>query len=599
MSSISPDLARDVTAVAHSKSAPQTKPRQSVNWSGALLVVLVILGLFTDLGGRGLNEPDEGRYAEIAREMLASGNWIEPTLHGFEHFQKPPLIYWATAASFQLFGLTEWAARLPSALAAGLTLELTFFIARTWFGSRAAFASTLVLLTSLEFFALARSLTPDMLMTFFITAALASFVHWTIAPDRWCRLWGFFLAMGLGFLTKGPMALVVPLSGAVAWQLAMRHCGEPRRIPWFKGLSMTLFVGLSWHLVICLRHPHLAEYFLKSELAGRVATNVHGRHQPFWFFVPVILAGWLPGVLFLPSIAVWCYQRLRAPERLSPVGWMLIGWLSIPLLVLSLSSSKLVTYVLPLFPALALLGGGWWSRSTVAHNVVRPAMGWLLILGLLAAGSWLGGHFWPPLASLRTPTLIGGLLLVAVALGVAVYEYGKVPPLLGGTLVLTTLGAWLILAGHADRANNLLNRQACVRTLAAHIRSIDAANPVVFTYGVNAPGLEFYLRRTLPLMKTQADDFIPHSPGLTARLLAMPEDTASLRQPGQPLLGLVRSDRLATEFPEDEWAVVDRAGGLALVRLRETAPNGLGIVAPAPTKPGCPVPAGKPELDPW
>ncbi|HSH16289.1 MAG TPA: hypothetical protein VLD18_09670, partial [Verrucomicrobiae bacterium] len=88
-------------------------------------------------------------------------------------------------------------------------------------------------------------------------------------------------------------------------------------------------------------------------------------------------------------------------------------------------------------------------------------------------------------------------------------------------------------------------------------------------------------------------------PGQTARLLAMPEDTARLRQPGQPLLGLVRSDRLATEFPADKWAVVDRAGGLTLVSLRETNPNGLGIVAPAPINRGCPVPAGKTELDPW
>ncbi|MDB6168210.1 MAG: glycosyl transferase family 39, partial [Verrucomicrobia bacterium] len=144
-----------------------TEPKGS--WWLPLLAVVV---LFTLLGSRGLNEPDEGRYAEIGREMAVSGDWLVPHLNGFEHFQKPPLLYWLTALSMRLLGPNEWAARLPPAFAALGTVLLTAWIGTTLFGRREGYLAGLILLSSGGFFILARLLTPDMLMTFWITAAL-------------------------------------------------------------------------------------------------------------------------------------------------------------------------------------------------------------------------------------------------------------------------------------------------------------------------------------------------------------------------------------------------------------------------------------------
>ncbi|HNQ87479.1 MAG TPA: glycosyltransferase family 39 protein [Verrucomicrobiota bacterium] len=182
-------------------------------WSWLVLAALVLLSSFALLGSRGLNEPDEGRYAEISREMLASGEWMIPTLHGFPHLQKPPVIYWLVAGAYGLWGRTEWAARFPCALAALGTAWLTFLMGRWAFGRRAAVAATVCLATSLGFFALARTLTPDMVFTFWITAAMAAFVRWTRRPQARGWIWLFFVTLGVGFMTKGPL-VVLSLSGS-------------------------------------------------------------------------------------------------------------------------------------------------------------------------------------------------------------------------------------------------------------------------------------------------------------------------------------------------------------------------------------------------
>ena len=137
-----------------------------VSWRGLLLAACLLAAFFLKLGDRGLNEPDEGRYASIAREMAVDGDWLIPHLNGIPHFQKPPIIYWATALSFRCFGFNETAARLPSTLAALGILALTFLIARKLFGAATGVGAAFVLAALVEFFALARMLTPDMVMSF-------------------------------------------------------------------------------------------------------------------------------------------------------------------------------------------------------------------------------------------------------------------------------------------------------------------------------------------------------------------------------------------------------------------------------------------------
>jgi 4-amino-4-deoxy-L-arabinose transferase-like glycosyltransferase len=347
------------------------------NYRQIAWLAFAVAALFLFLGTRGLNEPDEGRYAEIAREMTVTGDWLVPHLNGIEHFQKPPLLYWLTAASMRVFGANEWGARLPSALAALGVVVLTYGIARRLFDRNAAVAATLVLVSSIEFFALARLLTPDMLLTFWITAAIAALVYH--------RGWLFFVCMGFGFLTKGPMALVVPISGAIGWQLAAPPDSEKLTLPWVRGLALTLVIGLSWFVCLSLRDGVLFDYFWRYELVERVASSTHGRSKPVWFFLPILLVGFLPWIFFLPERARDIWMRWRNGEW-SKADLLLLFWIVPPLLVLSFSGSKLPTYILPLYPALSLL---------VARSVRVQALQWRVAIPCSCC--WMAGAALLPL----------------------------------------------------------------------------------------------------------------------------------------------------------------------------------------------------------
>ena len=338
-------------------------------WRGLWLLLAVF---FIFLGTRGLNEPDEGRYAAVGWEMAAGGSWLVPHLNGFEHLQKPPLIYWFTAASMKVLGYNEWAARMPSALAACGILLLTMAIARRLWSENRARIAAIVLVSTLMFFGLARVLTPDMLMSFFITAAIAALVYE--------RRWLFFIMMGLGFLTKGPMALVVPLSAALGIYLA-RDRGLPRvRFPWVRGMLVTLLIGLSWFIVLAVQKPALFDYFWRYELLDRFASNKHGRSKPFWFFAPVLIAGLLPWTFLIPGLVRQAWRGIRA-KQISPTQGLLLGWTVLPLIILSLSGSKLLTYVLPLMPAFAIAIS---SRFADVRKVCRVAVPFLVFLIVVA-----------------------------------------------------------------------------------------------------------------------------------------------------------------------------------------------------------------------
>ncbi len=470
-------------------------------WGLALAVLAIYLAF---LGARGLNEPDEGRYAEIGREMAASGDGLIPRLNGFAHFQKPPLIYWATAASLKLCGVNESAARLPSALAALGTAALTYAMGRRLLGKTGGALAALVLLGSVGYFALSQLLTPDMLMTLWIAGALTCLVEEMHRPAaRW--RWGFFLAMGLGFLTKGPMAFVVPLSAALGATLAQRRSAAPLALPWARGLALALLIGLSWFLALSLLQPELFTYFWKYELLQRFTSHTHGRSKPFWFFIPVILAGFLPWSVFFPSLARRAWQRLRQKTPLRPLHGLLLGWLLPPFLILSLSGSKLPTYPLPLFPGLSLLLVAWWQSRGASP---RP-------LVLLAAGS---------------------LALAALA------------------------------AAAAPFANDRLQQQASVRPLVAALhQQPDFPAATLFAANVRAHGFEFYLGRTVAVTRDDADIVLPLDPSDAARVFEEIRDIekAMSRQPAA--YGLIRRGDFGKKFPSTRWKVVAQAGDFFLI----------------------------------
>ena len=349
-----------------------------------MLTVVFGSAFFMFLGRTGLIEPDEGRYAEIPREMLEKGDFITPTLNYVAYFEKPPLHYWLTAFSFKLFGLNEFAARFTGALAGLLTVLLVYHAGRKLFSRREGLASAFILGTSIGFLAQSRINLTDMTLTFWLSAALCCFI--IAAEDNeehkgryYCLFYAF---SALAVLTKGLIGLVLPL-GIIGIYLALtRRWNLLKELRIAGGTAFFLAVTVPWFVLTSLRNPDFARFFFIHEHFERYLTKVHGRYQPAWFFLPVLLTTMFPWSIYaIRAIKrAWRERRHEDGERLI----FLIIWAAVIFAFFSASHSKLVPYILPVFPPLALLLGKMFSDVMGQREqgpVFRPENG--ILAGLL------------------------------------------------------------------------------------------------------------------------------------------------------------------------------------------------------------------------
>lgn len=472
-------------------------PNFSMFWQRTVVAGLAVFALGYSLGGRGLNEPDEGRFAEIGREMAASGDWLVPRLNGVMHLSKPPLTYWLIGASIKLFGPTEFAARLPAALAALGTLAAVYLMARGALGEAEGLLTVLVLLTCPLFFVIARLITTDMLLTCWVTWSVWALWNWHDAPERarW-RLPGFYVFLGLGMLTKGPVAVVLPLLA-----LAGLRWGHPGMrlgaMAWGRGLLLMMAIAAPWFIAVAGTDVAIWKYFLGREMVGRVLTTVHGRSEPWWFFGPVLAGAvlfWLPWLVMLPA----CWRQLEERER--RLARMCLGWAGLGLLLFSVSRSKLATYALPLCPPLALLVVLVLRQG--ARQLTPQLSGWVrgvmeVSLGLTVGVALAFIVVLPRRFSMEYSTVLPLVILTPLFAVLARWQL-KRRQLLATAAVMAVglLGNYLALAAGASRVENQLSGAAPVKTLAERINVEDPhrTTPVV-SYRVLPPGLPFYLQR--------------------------------------------------------------------------------------------------------
>lgn len=351
----------------------------------ACLLIGGVLPVFCQLGGRGLNEPDEGRYAEIAREMLVTGDWLVPRLSGVPHYAKPPWIYWCVAASLKIFGMNEWAVRLPAALA-GLATALTVFaFARRIGGALAGVFSALILASSLLFMVAARLITPDMMLTALITGALYCFWRWWESDWRERRwILAFYGLLGIAFLDKGPVALAVVFLSILGF---LWFTGRIRDFPKLypgRGLLLVAVIALPWFFWLCQRNTDLYDFYLRGEIVDRVVTG-RGRTKSwsyFYFFMVLPIACW-PWTALAVSAARRHIQWCRRDDRWKPVASLLLSWTLFPFILFTVSGSKLPTYILPLLVPISLMLGLWLARSVREGEELLPAWSESLTWALL------------------------------------------------------------------------------------------------------------------------------------------------------------------------------------------------------------------------
>ena len=368
-----------------------SKPRE---WS--LVLILMAAGLvifFYRLGVPGLMDPDEGRYAEIAREFFVWRDWGIPHLNLLPYLEKPPLVYWLTALSFKVCGYTEAAARLAPAVSALGGVFLAYGLGRALWGPGPGVLGALVLASAAGYVALGRILTLD--MTFALYLNLGIGLGYLALSRGQNRLWPWaYLALALAVLTKGPVALVLAGLTWVVWVMANRRTWRPLVQPW--GWALLAVITLPWFVYVQWRYPEFFRFFILEQHFGRFLTPaIHP--EPLWYYVPVLLGLLLPWTWLLP----WTLAaggRWRDPDHR-----FLVIWAAVIVVFFSLSRGKLSPYILPALLPLALLVGHGLARLTGVgrmsfnRRLLRTS---LLIWGLTGV-ALVGLSLWPPAPLVR------------------------------------------------------------------------------------------------------------------------------------------------------------------------------------------------------
>ncbi|HEU4725487.1 MAG TPA: glycosyltransferase family 39 protein [Candidatus Eisenbacteria bacterium] len=463
-------------------------------WAIPALALLLTCGLF------GLFEPTETRYAEIAREMLRSGDWLVPRLNGITHFHKPPVAYWGAAAGMSVAGANEWGARLFGALAAGFILWGAVRLARRLEGAAAAAIAPVLLASTALFVALSRQLATDLPLT---ACVVGFWVAYLDARDRGgSRSWPLFAALALGFMTKGPVVFLhtlLPLLGAGFLARGARVWTPLRSAG---GWAFFALLALPWYLIVVFRHEGLFTFFVADQIWARYATTVHGRAGPWYYFAGVLAAGALPwtiaAVAELTRRARGTLAALREREPIPFETALLLSWAILPTAFFSTSGSKLPAYVLPETVPIAILVGAALARSP-------RAFGWsaaLPLLALAAATEWFGPA---ALAKAVGATMTASLALPAAAhVAVAAWVVAAFFLFAGRARA----GAWCVWAAFL----------ACVfavapldgpfgspRALAHLVKGARAAEEPLVEYGEFNAGLPFYLETHALLVEVPRD----------------------------------------------------------------------------------------------
>ncbi|MCB2378963.1 glycosyltransferase family 39 protein [Hymenobacter sp. BT635] len=468
------------------------------------LFVLVLGGaLLLGLGSWGVVESSEARYAEISREMLVSRDWLHPRLLGIQHFHKPPVTYWLTAAGLAVLGPTATGARLPAVLAVLGQVLLVYGLGRLLFrhDKRHALAAAVVYGTLPVVLISALNVTTDAyLMLWELAAAYGILRYFHGGGWRWFYL--FWVALGLAFLTKGPVGAVLPLMTVVGFYFRQGQARRPFTIHHVLGFLLLLTIGLGWYLYLVAENRAFLDYFLWKQTAERFANaDTFKRAKPWWFYLVLAPVGALPWAVAL------LVQVARTRWAAVPRQWrnVLVFWVVVPLIFFSLAKSKLLLYLLPVYPGVVLLTVYYLGQLTdaalyrwyvVMSGLLALLMAALCMLPALngALGLSLEIH---PLTSLWPAAGI-----VALVLQQMLWSQVRVAPRL---LVLTVIfSVTLLLTAKPLLRQNQLEGSS-TRPLAQWLQAHQLDQRQVLVYDEMLPSLAFELN-TMPITLVHDND---------------------------------------------------------------------------------------------
>jgi 4-amino-4-deoxy-L-arabinose transferase-like glycosyltransferase len=472
---------------------------------------------FALLAQRPLYDPDEGRYAEIPREMLNGGDWVTPRLNALVYLEKPPLQYWLTALAYRGFGQNEFAARLCAGLAGYLSLAVVFLVGRDLWGFDAGLRALLFTSASALFVLVGHQLTLDMLLSFCLTAALGCLLLAQIRREnsgRW-RAWmsGCWAAMALAVLTKGLIGVLIPAASVGLYLVWDRDWRMLRRLNLRWGLPLFAAIALPWFALAARANSHFLTFFFIREHFQRFLTPIEHRTQPWWFFAPVLVVGITPWLAQAASALAWAFTTRAPGGQFNPARLLWI-WSMFVLIFFSFSDSKLVTYILPAVPALALLGAARKEGNNRASLMTGAVLSLASCAALLAymCGMWSSDESRALLPLIR-PILFGTCALWALgALICAVCVLrGRLLAALAGLCVAWFLAIATILVA-ADAAQSLYSGKDLAMALRREIAvagptGVPAAAPTgvptrvpIFAVQMYQQSWPFYLQQPVVLV---------------------------------------------------------------------------------------------------
>ena len=475
-------------------------PSAQGSWMKDLLLLSgLILFLFTFfLSHRPFATPDEGRYVEIPREMVETGDFLTPHLNGLKYFEKPPLFYWMQAGLIRLFGIHEGVLRLWTTVLGLIGCLFVYGMGRFVVNRQAGLLAAGVLATSFLYFFLARLIILDMAVTVLITGALCSFWLSTVFTGKkgFLCLTFYGLFMALATLTKGLIGAVLPGMVILVWMGVMGQSRLLKRAfhPWV----ILLFLGVAapWHILVSLKNPEFFDFYFIQEHLLRYTTSLHRRTQPFWFFIPVFLVGFFPWVSFFYGSLKNGWALSKTDPQFRSFFLFCLCWIGIVFLFFSFSQSKLIPYLLPIFPPAAFLVGCFLShasfedkQSRIFYQVFLFLVGFAALAYLPVKAFWWGSPLW------ESPVLGAFLGLVAlISWGTCLYV--QCYHLTLKAIFLSTIG--LLMVG--TLVDPLVQPRPSMKPFAQKLKELASPGDRVVIYGKYYQDLPVYLGRTVQVV---------------------------------------------------------------------------------------------------
>jgi len=473
----------------------------------ALLILLSLFLFFFRLGDVGFFEPDEGRYAEIAREMIERGDYVVPRLNGVLYFEKPPLVYWLTALSFKVFGINEFAGRFVPAFFGFLGIIVTYFLARKMYGVKCALYSSLILLATIEYFIISRILVLDMALAFFVSCSFFCFYSYLNSnKNKTLFLMFFYAASALGVLTKGPVAVVLPWGICSLYViLTGRFIEVLKNKIHLWGMALFILIVSPWFILIIKKEPSFFRFFFIHEHITRFLTSEHERGEPFYYFLAILLIGFLPWIAYIPFslkryLKIYPFSALKNSENNKYL--FLFLWAIGILGFFSISGSKLPAYIVPLYPALAVMVGKLMADETfhpvnkkMQTRVLFSLTSFLLLLFLMYCG-WV--IMKKPLLRQISLSIIFMTFVVALGLVSSGYLLFKKEKKDHSYLVLIfmMIALQMLLFLSLQKAEDFFSSKKIIMTLKSNKKPGDE----VYCFGCYEQALPFYLEQRIKII---------------------------------------------------------------------------------------------------